>query len=84
MSTDSDGFATLTARNGCKCIPDDSITVKDCLTAVSSEIGARNILSASRMNKAVVVFLKEDSMVHHLVEVCLSVGSACFTAFEPF
>lgn len=74
MSADSDGFATLTARNGCKCIPDDSITVEDCLTAVSSEIGARNILSASRMNKAVVVFLKEESMVHHLVEVGLSVG----------
>jgi len=74
MSADSDGFAALTARNGCKCIPDDSITVEDCLTAVSSELGARNILSASRMNKAVVVFLKEESMVHHLVEVGLSVG----------
>lgn len=76
MSADSDGFATLTARNGCKCVPDGSISVEDCLTAISSEIGARNILSASRMNKAFVVFLKEESMVHHLVEVGLSVGDA--------
>lgn len=76
MSADSDGFATLTARNGCKCLPDESITIEDCLTAISSEIGARNIMSASRMNKAVVVFLKEEDMVHHLVEVGLSVGDA--------
>ncbi len=74
MPADSDGFATLTARHGCKCLPDVSITVEDCLAAISSEIGASNILSASRMNKAVVVFVKEESMVHHLVEVGLSVG----------
>lgn len=74
MPADSDGFATLTARHGCKCLPDETITVEDCSAAISSEIGARNILSASRMNKAVVVFVKEESMVHHLVEVGLSVG----------
>ncbi len=67
------GF-TLTARHGCKCLPGVSITVEDCLAAISSEIGAPNILSASRMNKAVIVFVKEESMVHHLVEVGLSVG----------
>ncbi len=74
MPADSDGFATLTARHGCKCLSDVSITVEDCLAAISSEIGAPNILSESRMNKAVVVFVKEESMVHHLVEVGLSVG----------
>lgn len=74
MPADSDGFASLMARNGCKCLPDESITIEDCLTAISAEIGARNILSASRMNKAVVVFLKEESMVHHFVEAGLSVG----------
>jgi len=74
MPSDSDGFATLTARHGLKCLPDESITVEDCLKAISSDIGARNILSASRMNKAVVVFVREESMVHHLVEVGLSVG----------
>ncbi len=39
------------------------------------------------MNKAVVVFVKEESMVHHLVEVGLSVGDvffACFAADESF
>ncbi len=40
MLADSDGFATLTAQHGCKCLPDESITVEDCLAAISSEIGA--------------------------------------------
>lgn len=73
MGTNSDGCVSLTAQHGCKCLPDESITVEDCLVAISSEIGACNIMSASRMNKAVVVFLKEVSLVQHLVEFGLSV-----------
>ncbi len=73
MGTDSDGCAPLTAKHGCKCLPDESITVEDCLIAIGSEVGARNIVSASRMNKAVVVFLREVSLVQHLVEFGLSI-----------
>lgn len=73
MGSNSDGFSILTARHGCKCIPDDSVSVEHCLVAIGNEIGAQNILSASRMNKALVVFLKELTMVDHLVECGVSV-----------
>ncbi len=73
MGTDSDGCAPLTAKHGCKCLPDESITVEDCLIAIGSEVGSRNIVSASRMNKAVVVFLREVCLVQHLVEFGLSI-----------
>lgn len=73
MGTDSDGCAPVTAKHGCKCFPDESKTVEDCLTAISGEVGARNIVFASRMNKAVVVFLREIGLVQHLVEFGLSI-----------
>lgn len=79
MEADTDGCASLTAKHGCKCLPDESITVEDCLIAISSEVGARNIVSASRMNKAVVVFLKEVSLVQHLVEFGLSIRDTFLT-----
>ncbi len=34
---------------------------------VGEEIGYENILSASRMNKAVVFFVKEEVQVSHLI-----------------
>lgn len=43
------------------------------MVAIGREIGAQNIMSASRMNKAIVVFLKEIEMVSHLVEFGLTV-----------
>lgn len=73
MGTNSDGCASFTAQHGYKCLPDESITVEDCLIAISSEVGARNIVSASKINKAVVVFLREVSLAQHLVEFGLSV-----------
>lgn len=75
MGTHSDGLSLLTARHGCKCMPDESITVEDVFNAIGVDLGASNILSASRMNKAIVVFLKEESMVDDLVERGLSVGN---------
>ena len=76
MGTHSDGLLLLTARHGCKCMPDESITVEDVLNAIGVDLGASNILSASRINKAIVVFLKEESMVVDLVERGLIVGNA--------
>lgn len=73
MGTNSDGCVSLTAKHECRCLPDDTITVEDCLIAIGSEVGARNIVSASRMNKAVVVFLKEVYFVQHLVEFGLTI-----------
>lgn len=43
------------------------------MVAIGKEIGVQNIMSASRMNKAMVVFLKEVEMVNHLVECGLTV-----------
>lgn len=76
MGSNSDGFASLTARHGCKCLSDETVSVEDCLVAVGNAVGASNILSASRMNKAVVIFLRETFMVDDMVEHGLSVRDA--------
>ncbi|KAK3560490.1 hypothetical protein QTP86_009664 [Hemibagrus guttatus] len=36
--------------------------------AVGESVGCENIVSASRMNKAVVVFVKDRELVHQLIE----------------
>lgn len=59
----SGDFSRLTLRHGLKCTPDDSISVEDVVVAVSEQVGGLNIKSASRMNKAVVVFLADVQMV---------------------
>lgn len=63
MGSNYDGFVSFTARHGCKCLSDETVSVEDCLIAVGNTVGALNILSALRMNKAVVIFLRETSMV---------------------
>lgn len=74
MGLNSDGFSNLSARHACKCMPtDESISIENVLVAIGREIGAQNIMSASRMNKAIVVFLKEIEMVSQLVECGLTV-----------
>lgn len=74
MGLNSDGFSCLSARHACKCMPsDESISIESVLVAIGREIGAQNIISASRMNKAIVVFLKEIEMVSQLVECGLTV-----------
>lgn len=52
---------------------DVSITIENVLVAIGKEIGAQNIMSASRMNRAIVLFLKEVEMVNNLVECGLTV-----------
>lgn len=68
MEINAENFRGMTIRHGCKCLPDASVSVEDCLLAVSSVIGGANITSASRMNKAVVFFLSEIQMVDTLIE----------------
>lgn len=63
----------MTVRHGCKCMPDASVSVEDCLLAVSSVIGGANIRSASRMNKAIVLFLSETQLVDDLIESGLTI-----------
>lgn len=61
----SGGVASLSLRHGVRCVPDADSNVEDVLVAVGEQIGYKNIISASRMNKAVVVFLKEESVVRN-------------------
>ncbi len=50
-------------RHGVRCVPEQEVTVESVLLAVGEQIGCENISSASRMNKAVVVLLKEEQLV---------------------
>lgn len=59
---------SLSLRNGFRCVPEDGVTMEDVLISAGGEVGHENIVSASRMNKAVVVFLKEQNLVNHLIE----------------
>lgn len=60
-------FKTLTARHGLKCVPNVGISVEEVLVAIGEEVGAINIKSASRVNKAVAVFLNDVNLVNKLV-----------------
>lgn len=60
------GTPSLSLRNGCKCVPEPGVTVEELLLVIGEQVGFENIISASRMNKAVVIFLKSDSLVNQL------------------
>ncbi|XP_056593934.1 probable crossover junction endonuclease EME2 isoform X2 [Triplophysa dalaica] len=68
MGSDVRDFSRLTLGHGCKCMPDAAVSVEDCLIAVSAAVGGAHIRSASRMNKAIVIFLSESQMVDDLIE----------------
>lgn len=67
-SLSGEGAPGLTIKNGCKVFSDQAFTVEDVLLAMGEVVGHENIASASRMNKAVVVFLKDGKFVNSLVE----------------
>ncbi len=58
---------SLSLRNGFRCVPEDGVTVENVLISTGGEVGHENIVSASRMNRAVVVFLKEH-FVNQLIK----------------
>ncbi|KAK9542164.1 hypothetical protein VZT92_000050 [Zoarces viviparus] len=56
-------------RQGVRIVPpDDSVPVEEVLLAVGEQVGHDELSFASRMNKAVVVFLKQEPLVHQLIE----------------
>ncbi len=75
-------FTSLSLRHGIRCITQVGITVEDVLLDVAERVGHENIISASRMNKAVVVFLKEELLVNRLVESGIVVSGA-FVIVQP-
>jgi len=57
---------SLSLRNGCSCEPEPGVTVEDLLLVIGERIGFDNIVAASRVDKAIVVFLKSESLVNQL------------------
>jgi len=68
------GTPVCSIGNGCKCFPDQVCTVEDVLMAMGNVVGHEKIISASRMNKAVVVFLEEEKLVNVLVETGIEIS----------
>ena len=62
------GMPSLSLRHGFRCVTEATVTVEEFLVAVGEKVGYENIAYASRMNKAVVVFLKEECLVDVMVE----------------
>lgn len=62
------GASPLSLRNGFRCAPESGANIEDVLLADADQIGHENINSASRMNKAVVVFLKNEHLVKTMIE----------------
>lgn len=58
------------------------VPVEDVLLDVAERLGYENIMLASRMNKAVVIFLKEENLVDGLIESGISV-SGTFVSVQP-
>ncbi len=83
MEAHSSGWdSSLSLRHGVRCVPVADASVEDVLVAVGEQIGFENIVSASRMNKAVVIFLKEQSLVGRLIESGVWV-SGVFCVISP-
>lgn len=49
-------------------MPDSTATVEEVLLAVGDQVGYDELCLAPRMNKAEVVFLKDEPLVHNLIE----------------
>ena len=66
-------FDQLSRRHGIKVVPAFNCSVEDCALAVGKAVGYDSIVSASRMNGAVVIFLdvieKVNSVVQSGVEI---------------
>lgn len=82
VSVPVQGTPTLSLRNGCKCVPEAGATVEELLLVIGEQVVFENIILASRMNKAVVVFLKSDSLVNQLTVSGIWVKEA-FVAVIP-
>lgn len=58
----------MSLRHGVQCVTNAGESVEDVLLEVAEKVGHENIVSASRMNKAVVIFffffIKDEQLVH--------------------
>ncbi len=58
----------LSIGHGVRFVTDPGVTMEEALLAVGEQVGHDNISYVSRMNKATVVYLKEERLVHALIE----------------
>ncbi len=79
-SPGKESFSHLTRRHAVKI--DSVFGVEDCSLAVGMLIGYENILSASRMNIAVVIFVKTIELANQLVETGVEINGI-FTQVLP-
>ena len=61
-------FEQLSRRHGIKLAPVMNCSVEDCSLAVGNAVGFNSIISASRMNSAVVIFLDTIENVNSVVQ----------------
>ncbi|TWW59348.1 hypothetical protein D4764_06G0008780 [Takifugu flavidus] len=61
-------FEKLTRRHAVKVLPEAGVSVEEVSYAVGEVVGFESVKSASRMNKAVVIFIDDVSKVERLVE----------------
>lgn len=59
---------SVSLRHGVRILADPGVTVEEVLLVVGDLVGHDNLVYASRMSKAVVVFLKEVRFVSQLIE----------------
>ena len=67
MASQPSAQETLSIQHGFRCVPENGVKVEEVLLAVGEQVGAEFIHSASRMNKAVVVFMKRANLVGRLI-----------------
>lgn len=83
MATPSDeGAQPPSLKHGVRVVADPKFTVEQVLLGVGEQVGHANITYGSRMNKAVVAFLREERLVHDLVESGLVLDNE-FVAVSP-
>lgn len=64
----------VSLRRGFRVVPQPNTMVDQVLLTVGEQVGHGNILFASHINKAVVVFLKDQVFVSHLIESSLLIN----------
>lgn len=77
MTTGVGSLDFLTRRHAVKI--DSKASVEDCSLVVGEAVGCENVVSASRMNNAVVVFMK----IVELANVVVETGVVIDNAFVP-
>ena len=80
MAVPGMGFEQLTRRHGIKIA--STASVEDCSLVIGEIVGHGNILSAARMNNAVVLFLRTTEMANEVVESGVSINGV-FTSVLP-